>query len=209
MWEYLIGVITEPARALREVSEKKLWKEALLLMVVIALLSGAVSSVTFTSGLTGVEDPDVARIFSAIYNPGVFIPLTLVIGTLSWIACGAIVHLISKLFKGTGTVAGTVAALGFSSAPYLLSVPISALALLLDQATASIVGSAAGFVAGLWVLALDVVAVRESQQIETGQAIAAYLLTLLSGVIIFLIIGVIVGIIVAIGAIIAGVGAGL
>lgn len=207
MWEYLVGVISEPVRSLREVSEKKLWKEALLLVAVVALLSGAVSSVTIGSSLTGLEDPEVAAFISVLYNPGVFIPLTLVVSTLAYLVCGAVLHAISKLFKGTGTLAGTVAALGFSSTPYLLSIPISALALLLDQTTASIVGGVAGFVAGLWVLVLDVVAVRESQRLETGQSIAAYLLALVAGIVICLIIGVIVGIIAFVVAVAAGAGA--
>ena len=74
MWEYLAGVIAEPVRALREVAEKKLWKEGLLLVAVLALLNGAVTAATFNSHLASNSDPELARFFAAFYTPGYSFP---------------------------------------------------------------------------------------------------------------------------------------
>ncbi|MGD0154150.1 MAG: Yip1 family protein [Thermacetogeniaceae bacterium] len=204
MWEYLVGVIAEPGRALREVAEKKLWKEGLLLVVVLALLNGAVSLATANSSSANLSDPELARFLTSLYNPAVFLPFILVTAALSWFLSGAIYYGFSRLFKGTGTLAGMLAGLGFAMTPYLLSVPLSALALLLGQTTASLVGGVAGFVAGLWILALNVLAIRESQQLDTGPAIGVMLITIASFFVLALIIGILIAIIVAIAAFLGG-----
>jgi hypothetical protein len=200
MWEHLAGVIAEPVRALREIAEKRLWKESLLLVVVLALLNGAVTAATVNSRPVNISDPELVRLFSTLYTPGVFIPVALVASTLSWFINGAIYYGFSKLFKGVGTLVGMLASLGFATAPSLLSIPLTALALLFGQATGSLVGGVAGFVAGIWILVLDVLAIRESQQLDTGQALAVLLITILALLALVFIIVLLVAIIAAIAA---------
>jgi hypothetical protein len=178
MWEYVVGVMSEPVRTLREIAEQKLWKKGLLLLAALAILNGAVTAATVNSSQISIPDQQLSHFFSAFYAPGEFIPFVLVVNSLSWLINGAIFYGFSKLFKGTGTFAGMLAALGFTTAPSLLSIILTALALLFGQATGSLVGFAASLVAGIWILVLEVLAIRESQQLDTGQAVGVLLSTL-------------------------------
>ena len=204
MWEYLVAVIAAPVQALREVAEKKLWKQGLLLVAVLALLNAAVSLATANAVSPGVSDPEYTKLLANLYTPAVYLTFILMTTVLSWFLSGAIYYGFSKLFKGVGTLAGMLAGLGFAMTPYLLSVPLSALALLLGRTSASLVGGVAGFVAGLWILALNVLAIRESQQLGTGQAIGVILLTIAAFFVLIFIIGALIAIIVAIAALMSG-----
>ncbi len=197
MWEYLVGVINEPVRTLREVAEKRLWKESLLLVIAITLIGGAVSVVSLkmnppaTSNLS--SDPTLAHFFSTFYSPAVFFPFMLVSGILSWFIAGAIYYGFSRLFKGQGSLPGMLASLGFAEIPSLVSAPLTALALLLGPAWI-FVSYVPGFVAGIWILVLDVLAIRESQHLDTGQAIGVLLITVAALFVLIIIIAAIAAI---------------
>jgi hypothetical protein len=197
MWEYLVGVINEPVRTLREVAEKRLWKESLLLVIAITLIGGAVSIVSLkmnppaTSNLS--SDPTLAHFFSTFYSPAVFFPFMLVSGILSWFIAGAIYYGFSRLFKGQGSLPGMLASLGFAEIPSLVSAPLTALALLLGPAWI-FVSYVPGFVAGIWILVLDVLAIRESQHLDTGQAIGVLLITVAALFVLIIIIAAIAAI---------------
>ena len=128
----------------------------------------------------------------------------LVTAVLSWFISSTIYFGISKLFKGQGTLAGMLSSLAFAETPYLLSIPLSALALLLGRVTGSLVGDVAGFVAGIWIMVLNVLAIRESQQLGTGQAIGVLLVTIAAFFVLIFIIGALIAIVAAIAAVIGG-----
>ncbi len=207
MWEYLVGVINEPVRTLREVAEKRLWKESLLLVVVITLIGGAVSIVSLkvhpaaTSNLS--SDPTVAHLLSTFYSPAVFLPFILLSSILSWFIAGAIYYGFSRLFKGQGSLPGMLASLGFAETPSLVSAPLTALALLFGPAWI-FVSYVPGFVAWVWILVLDILAIRESQRLDTGQAIAVLLITVAAMFGLIMIIVIIIAIIAAIIAVATG-----
>jgi len=203
MWEYLVGVINEPVRTLREVAEKRLWKQGLLLILVIALIGGAFSVVSLkmnppaTSNLSA--DPTLAHFFSIFYSPAFFVLFMLVISILSWFITGAIYYGFSRMFKGQGSLPGMLASLGFAEIPSLVSAPLTALALLLGPAWI-VISYVPGLVAWIWILVLDVLAIRESQRLDTGPAVGVILITVAA---VFLLIFVIIVLVAIIAAIIA------
>jgi hypothetical protein len=203
MWEYLVGVINEPVHTLREVAEKRLWKEGLLLILVIALIGGAVSVVSIKMNPPApaslATDPTVAHFLSIFYSPSFFVIFMLVSSILSWLVVGAIYYGFSKLFKGQGSLPGMLASLGFAEVPSLVSAPLTALALLLGPAWIA-VSYVPGFVAWIWILVLDVLAIRESQHLDTGPAVGVILVTVAA---VFLLIFVIIVLVAIIAAIIA------
>jgi hypothetical protein len=207
MWEYLVGVINEPVRTLREVAEKRLWKEGLLLIFVIALIGGAVSVVSLkmnppaTSNLSA--DPTLAHFFSIFYSPAFLVLFMLVSSILSWFITGAIYYGFSRLFKGQGSLPGMLASLGFAETPSLVSAPLTALALLLGPAWI-VVSYVPGFVAWIWILVLDVLAIRESQRLDTGPAVGVILVTVAAVFLLIFVIIVLVAIIAAIVALATG-----
>ncbi len=207
MWEYLVGVINEPVRTLREVAEKRLWKESLLLIIAITLIGGAVSVVSLKMNPPAASslpsDPTLAHLFSTFYSPAVFLPFMLVSSIFSWFIAGAIYYGFSRLFKGQGSLPGMLASLGFAETPALVSAPLTALALLLGPAWI-FVSYVPGFVAWIWILVLDVLAIRESQRLDTGQAIGVLLITVAALFALIIIIILLVAIIAAIVAFATG-----
>jgi len=161
------------------------------------LIGGAVSIVSLkmnppaTSNLS--SDPTLAHFFSTFYSPAVFFPFMLVSGILSWFIAGAIYYGFSRLFKGQGSLPGMLASLGFAEIPSLVSAPLTALALLLGPAWI-FVSYVPGFVAGIWILVLDVLAIRESQHLDTGQAIGVLLITVAALFVLIIIIAAIAAI---------------
>jgi hypothetical protein len=204
MWEYLVGVIAEPVQALHDVAEKKLWKESLLLVAVLALLNACLTLATIGPSLSSVQDPTLSRLMANFANPWFLIPAMLVTTSLSWLINGALLYWFSKLMKGTGTLAGMLACTGFAMAPSFLSIPLSALALLLGSSTGSLVGSVAGFVSGMWILVLDLLAIRESQHLDTRPAVGVFLLSVLAIIFLIILIIVLLGIIAGITGLIPG-----
>jgi len=207
MWEYLVGVINEPVQTLREVAEKRLWKESLLLIVVITLIGGAVSIVSIKISPPAVSnlstDPTLAHFFSTFYSPAVFFPFILVSTICSWFIAGAIYYGFSKLFKGQGSLTGMLASLGFAETPSLVSAPLTALSLLLGPSWI-FVSYVPGFVAWIWILVLDVLAIRESQHLDTGQAVGVMLITVAAMFLLILIVIVLIALIAAIAGIATG-----
>jgi hypothetical protein len=200
MWEYLAGVITEPVRSLREVAAKKLWKEGLLLLVVIALLDGTVGIATYRSGLLQksalLSLPGMTpSLLATLFSPGIFLPYMLIDILLLWFIGGALFYGFSKLFQGRGTLPGMLASLAFAETPFLLCIPLSALALLLGNVTGPLLGSTARMVSALWVLVLDVLAIRESQQIGALQSIGVILLTVAAYIVFAVLLGIVIGVI--------------
>ena len=122
---------------------------------------------------------------------------------LSWFIAGAIYYGFSRLFKGQGSLPGMLASLGFAETPSLVSAPLMALALLLGRAWI-FVSYVPGFLAWVWILVLDVLAIRESQRLDTGQSIAVLLITVAAVFVLIMIIVIIVAIIAAIAAIATG-----
>jgi hypothetical protein len=204
MWEYLVGIINEPVRTLREVAEKRLWREGLLLVIVVTLIGGAVSVVSLKMNPPVASDissdPTLVHFFSILYSPAVFFRYMMVSGILfDWFIAGVIYYGISRLFKGQGSLPGMLASLGFAETPLLVSVPLTALALSLGPSWI-LVSSVPGFVAGIWTLVLEVLAIRESQSLDTGQAIGVLLFTVAA---MFALVVIMVFLVVIIAAIIA------
>ncbi len=203
MWEYLAGVIAEPARSLREVAEKRLWKEGLLLLVVIALLNATVAIAEYRSGMLQnsglLSAPGITPLpgsfLATLYSPGVMLPFMLVYTILVWFIGGAIFYGFSRMFKGLGTLPGMLAGLAFAETPFLLSVPFSALALLLGGVIGPLLGGMASLASAVWILVLKVLAIRESQQLSTGQAIGVILITVAAYIVLIVLIGVVIGLI--------------
>jgi hypothetical protein len=174
---------------------------------VIALIGGAVSVVSLkmnppaTSNLSA--DPTLAHFFSIFYSPAFFVLFMLVSSILSWFITGAIYYGFSRLFKGQGSLPGMLASLGFAEAPSLVSAPLTALALLLGPAWI-VVSYVPGFVAWIWILVLDVLAIRESQRLDTGPAVGVILVTVAAVFLLIFVIIVLVAIIAAIVALATG-----
>ncbi len=147
------GMLFEPARTLRQGIERP----PLLGALVIILISLAVSA------LAGAELGTVGLLLLAA---GVLL------GLLGWFARTAVWHLASDLVGGEGTGRALLAGVGLAQFPRVLAAPASLLAL----AGGWGVGLLFSGLIGIWVLWLSVLAVRETQNLGTGTALAVVIL---------------------------------
>ncbi len=138
-------------------------------------------------------DASSASVQEALSQFNVYIPLSVIVfGTLalSFLALfvsAALLHLFARLFGGSGGFWNLFSAYAFTTFPMIFSVPVFLLA--------GFIGVAGGFLSGLvsmglsvWVLVLDVIAVKESHGLSLGRSIAAYLVYLALIVIVPLVI---------------------
>lgn len=186
MWEYIAGILMAPVQTLREIAEKKLWKQGLLIIVAIALIKGVANAVTARDNPIlppGLEmsaglHPVLQSMLSVFQSPYFLIGSSLVGGIVTWFVGGLLFYGFGKLFKGQGTLTGILASTGYADAPYFIGIPLTVLLTLLGRPGA-ILGGFVGFGMGVWTFALDVLAVRESLGISTWAALITVLIPLM------------------------------
>jgi hypothetical protein len=94
-------------------------------------------------------------------------------GFISWLVFAGICHIVAKLLGGKGTFTEMLVLMGFASLPNIFQAPIGLIAMLSGGLTGAIV---LGSFLAIWVLILDVLAIREAQKFSTGRAIATFVL---------------------------------
>lgn len=164
------GIVTSPVQTLREIVAGRPVGAGLLVMVVVAAITGAASANSFGDALS-VQPSLLNIIFGALL--GIFI-------TVPVLAVSAFfVHLISRLFGGKGSYTGLFAAFGFTSIINIFSLPLVVLDIVDLQALSALalIGQL-GLLA--WAVVLTVVAIRENYVVTTGVAIGILLVTLIA-----------------------------
>lgn len=181
MWEYITGAITTPLETLRHVAQKEYWREGLLLTAATGLIKGAATVVvarstpsTF-SELSASGFPLLETLRTLMRSPAYIMANSLISSILFWFVAGVICFGFSRIFKGTGTLRGLLASLGFASAPQLLGAPLAAVFCLFGN-PGIFLSSTISFLTSVWVLALEVFSIRESTGITTGAAIISAIL---------------------------------
>jgi hypothetical protein len=172
----VIGVITNPVPTLRLIAENRPWVMALLITVGIALLSGIAAllrpSEPVDPAVFQELEPEARQFAEAIVANsagagGLFGVILAPIG----LAIGAgILFLVGRMFGGRGEYSSLFSALGFANVPNGISAALS-IPLAFGGVVLAPVAALIGFLTFLWVLVLDVIAVRESMSLSTGRAV--------------------------------------
>ncbi len=187
VFDWLLGVITSPVSTLKEVASKKPVWWGLLIYLGISILGS----------LAAIFDPDLVAIYEEMTRQLTFtIPFLLLtlggmlISVLLLLIYVGVLHLFGRLFGGSGGYWNLFSAYTFASFPGIIGVPITVLGGLLGV-VGSILSGLVGFAISIWVIVLQVIALRESHGLSTGMAILAYFITIFILVIvpIFLVIG--------------------
>jgi len=175
MWERIFGSLRTPGETLRQAADNKLWKEGLFVVLVIALLS-ALYNIANKEMLFNMEqylEQPGAELLSFMFSPAFIIVTTLFSILLSWVVMSAVFFLFAKLFKGQGTMSGMLSSLGFAYSPHFIGTPLATLVSLAGVG-GYILGAVIGVAVGIWVIVLQIIAIKESQRISTGAAVATY-----------------------------------
>ncbi|MEN6414839.1 MAG: Yip1 family protein [Veillonellales bacterium] len=165
-FETLYDVLFHPSRAMREIAaDKKLGQSlaAFLLSVIIPLWA-----VYFGFKAAGME--------KAIH---VLILLQVIGSLLLWFVGAALWHLIAEILGGRGTAVGLLAALGFANIPRIFIVPLWVLAALMPQGIRPLLMTVTGLAIAIWILALDVEAIRGAHVVSGSKAVLILLTPLL------------------------------
>jgi hypothetical protein len=176
-YEKLKGFILEPSKTFDSTKEDTL-EDAVKYYVGIAAIFSAISAVLFAFASTmfgsmmggfGMTLGAGAGIIGAIW---LFVTLFILMVISAFIG-GAIVHIFAYLLGGRKGIVKTIIALMYGDTPYLLFGWIPFI----------------GFIAIIWALVLNVLGIRQFQELTTGRAILAIIMP-------FIIIGIIVMVVV-------------
>lgn len=165
--ETIYGVFFEPAATLRTLADKKPYGRALLIFLAVTLLS-----IIFEQALNVCTDNEVLKMVPAnavwmlnLLGSALSILLLLVISGL--------LSLISEIIYGKFNAGGILVALCYASIPGILGPPLHYACSL---AGIQWMGTVLAGLSMIWVLILQVIGVRESLRVTTGQAILIMLL---------------------------------
>lgn len=207
MWEYITGALVAPRQTFRQVSDQQMWKEGFTLVLVTGLIRGMANLVQARSlplfeGLTGSEIPYLDTLKAIYQSPLFSVSSALIGGLFSWFVTGLIAYGLARLFKGSGTLQGLLAATGFATSVFLIGSPLLALASLPGRTAALLVNLLTPAIL-IWSLLLNILAVGESLQVRTTTAALTYLLTLLIFMLICAILLIITGVLMAVFGVLA------
>lgn len=156
----LYGVIVSPVQTLRAVSENKpvLW--AIIIYTGVSLL-------TLLANTIGYAAPKTAA----------YVIIGLVGSLAAYFAFTGLLHIVSRLLGGKGSYFNLFSAIGFAYFPMIFTLP----ALLIGFLGAPGAAISGLFVAAvtIWVLVLEVIALREAHLISTLKSIFVYISSLL------------------------------
>ncbi|HHY40011.1 MAG TPA: YIP1 family protein [Syntrophaceticus sp.] len=178
MWERIIGVIMSPRETLRQTAEGELWKEGLLIILLTSVLKWlsqlAAPEQKLLGQLERLTGSPLQQYSTPLDSPIAAFFSSLSGDLISWALGGLLFFLFAKLFKGQGTIPGMLAGLGYASTPFFLGAPL--MAVTSGGIAGYLLRSAIGFATAIWVAVLQIIAIRESQQISTGGAIVTFII---------------------------------
>lgn len=184
----LVGVILRPARTMKEIAAARPWLLALGVALLLALLNGFVTSAAPEGSMfrprqpvdttlpDGLPDSYYALLVWS-RSPWLTAGITLIMTPLSLTILSGVYLLVGRLFRGEGRFTALIATLGFATVPNVFLIPIMAL---LHLGAGAFVFEALRFVISIafwiWMIVLQVLGIRASLSIETGQAVAVWVI---------------------------------
>ncbi len=188
---WLYGVLAKPVQTLNEIAREKPANVAFLLYLGISMLS-VLGSLYNPQAMQAFED--LMREANINIPFSVIIAASLLVAIISIFVITGVLQLLARLFKGSGGYWNLFSAYAFANFPLIIGVPITFISGFLGTVGDILAGSIS-LGLSIWVLVLQVIAVRESHSLSTVASIGVYLLQL--------VILVVIPLAVAIGLIIA------
>lgn len=188
-FEWLQGIMVRPVETLRDIAREKPVGLALLVYLGVSILNVLVSI---------YSDPSMADLDEIMYQIGLHIPQLNIIAVLVFVAITVIsvfvitglVQLFARLFRGQGGYWELFSAYCFAGFPMIIGIPVSIIGYYLGFIGA-LLSALVSFGLAIWVIVLQVIAIRESHSLSTGASIGAYILSLVVLFVVFFIIGIV------------------
>lgn len=166
--DILYELLTSPSKALREVTEKKPLKWAILANAFVAV----VISLTFLP-----NPPELIEIIFDMEKGSFNIVPAIIIWVILFLAAlfieGVIFHLIARLLGGRGSYLGLLCGLCFACFPFVFFAPLTFMRALLGSSGGTFY-IATYPILFFWVFILAILAIRQNYQLSLGRASAVY-----------------------------------
>jgi hypothetical protein len=159
--DVIYGVIARPHETLKALAEKPRPWLGILAYALVTLVSGSQSVLQLRQ--LGV---------AATRSIGGIVFATLLSGLAAWFMAVGVMHLAGEVLGGKGSVLGLITVLGVATIPGALLVPLRVAARLTGLTFVSALGSLAIVI---WMLLLQVSAVKHNYRVTTGKAVAIFL----------------------------------
>ena len=172
--EWLYGVLTRPVQTLNEIAREKPANAAFLIYLAVTVLSVLAS---LYNEQTMQAFQDLMRETGISIPFSVIIAATLLIAIVSIFLMTGVLQLLARLFKGSGGYWNLFSAYAFANFPLIIGVPITFVSGFLG-AVGEILAGLISLGLSIWVLVLQVIAVRESHGLSTGASVWVYILQL-------------------------------
>jgi hypothetical protein len=186
LFDWLYGVIVKPVGTLNEIAREKPVAWGLLIYLIISLLGGAAA---FLNPETNAVIEELMRQVNMSISIAVMVFGSFLISFIGLFILVGVLHLFGRLFGGRGGYWNLFSAYTFAGFPNIIGVPVMVLGGMLGIVGA-LLSSTVGFALSIWVLVLQVIALRESHGLSTGMSILVFFLTLLLLVVVPMLIAV-------------------
>ena len=171
-FDAVYGVFFSPRETFRKIGEKRP-------VLTSAVLVCALSVINFLAGIGGMK----SSVFHGHHTPpfealeagvAVMAVLVAVVSLFVWFLFSASISLFSQMLGGAGNGLGLLSVLSFAQVPELILVPFRFL--LQRFSSGWILMAPVGLAGFIWVLVLNIMAVKEVEGLSTGRAVLAYFL---------------------------------
>ncbi|MBE0446764.1 MAG: YIP1 family protein [Actinobacteria bacterium] len=172
--DLLYGVIAKPVDSLRHIADNKLVLAGILIFVAVVWLNAISALPSMLNELN--QAPEIRRLplFKTSRSAAIFtVIITFLITFVSFFIRSGLYHGIALLLKGKGNFTGLLGALGFANFPFILTVPFGLLGFV-DGWAGRKLPMLASFPFAIWVIVLEIIAIRENYKFSTGRAVVTF-----------------------------------
>lgn len=169
IYEVIYDVLFTPAEAMRRAAEEKPVGQAAIIVILIYVFSSLVNLGLVHNSEIGAYLPSMSMKASILvwYYLLIGLPVTVIL----WLLGSAVYSMIGSLLFEKNNTQGLLAGMAFAMVPSLLAPPLQYIGLALEIPVLSVLTAIGLF---LWTCGLQIIAVRETLDLDTGQAVTVW-----------------------------------
>lgn len=173
--ENIFGTLFSPASTFRRMLEERTTVTIAAIIVLIAGICSGAGSILMQNAVMSLfaEFPG----FEVVpLSPAASIFLSVVIGFIGWVVIAGILHVVAKILGGKGVFTEMLVLMGFATLPNVFQAPIGLVVILYGGLAGAFIALGLSGILTIWILILDVLAIKEAHKFSTGRAIATLVL---------------------------------
>ena len=173
--ENIFGTLFSPASTFGRMLEERTSVTIAAIVVLIACICSGAGSILTQSAFMSLfaEFPGFEEM---VFSPIASMTMSVVVGFIGWVVIAGIFHVVAKILGGKGAFTEMLVLMGFAMLPNIFQAPIGLIAIFSGGLTGALIAIGLGGILAIWILILDVLAIREAHKFSTGRAIATLVL---------------------------------